>query len=178
MAATLPSMAQVEEEFEELLDLLRAEQEKRGPLVRILEIGVFGGGTLARFAQAFPKATVVGIDPAPAFERAPEGTTVVIGSSHDEETRRTALELLGGRPDFVHVDGDHTFEGVLRDALWCCELDVPLVAFHDRATLGHPEIEVFRLWDILSAADPDGCLEITADDDGGYRYGFGVWRRR
>lgn len=168
-----PAMAQVEEEFRELLMFL----DRYGAPDRILETGVFTGGTLARFAAAFPEATVVGIDPSPQTERAPYGTMIVTGSSHDEEVRSKALELLGGPPDFVHVDGDHSLEGVLRDALWCVELDVPVVAFHDIATIGHPEIEVFRAWDLIAAADPDGAFEIRRDG-GGYDYGFGVWVRR
>ena len=168
-----PPMAQVEEEFAELIRFL----ERYGAPQRILETGVFAGGTLARFAWYFPEATVVGIDPNPQTERAPERTTIVTGSSHDEAVREKALELLGGPPDFVHVDGDHSFEGVLLDALWCAELDVPVVAFHDVATIGHPEIQVFRAWDLIAAADPDGTFEIR-HDGGGYDYGFGVWVRR
>lgn len=54
----LPGMDQNEREFIALLDLL-----ERAGVESILEVGVFQGGTIARFARRFPYATIVGIDP-------------------------------------------------------------------------------------------------------------------
>lgn len=132
-------MQQDEREFAELLERVARVSPRR-----ILEIGVFGGGTLARFVDRFPDARVVGIDPAPACDL-PLGR-IVVGESQDATTRALALSFLGGHPDVVHVDGDHSYAGTWLDVSWSCGLGAELVAIHDIACRTNPQLETWRVW--------------------------------
>ena len=173
----LPPMAQDEEEFDSLLEVLDELRPRS-----ILELGVYAGGTLARFAARFPEAVVVGVDPSPCFHVQPLGTSVIVGRSQDAEVRAAVLELNGGRPfDVVHVDGDHSLEAAAADWLWARAprrlggAEARLVALHDVSCTTNPQLEAWRLWARIRATTPaDELLEIRY---AGGDYGYGLWRR-
>ena len=91
----------------------------------MLEVGSAWGGTLALYAGACaPGARLVSVDngrEAPtltwtAARLRGEGfpCDLIVGNSHSLDTRgQVALAI--GVPDFVHIDGDHSAQGVLRD---------------------------------------------------------------
>ena len=80
----------------------------RGTRFRMLEIGVFGGGSLDMWTEYFgPQAAIWGIDvdPSCAALDTPQ-TPVRIGSQGDEEFLRDVVEEMGGL-DLVLDDGSH-----------------------------------------------------------------------
>jgi len=116
----------------ELARLWEALEELRPRTV--VEIGSLRGGWLyAMGPTCAERAFLMGIDTAqnPARRRVEheltrEGHRVrwLIADSHSEETVLTLRGVLEGRPvDVLHIDGDHSREGVLRD--W--EVYSPLV---------------------------------------------------
>jgi len=97
---------------------------------RFLEIGSELGGSLWVYAAACaPGARLVSLTApgedgsvderlgatAMALARDGFGVEVISGDSHDKATMAAALRALGGPVDVVHVDGDHSHEGVLSD---------------------------------------------------------------
>jgi cephalosporin hydroxylase len=109
----------------------------------ILEIGVYGGGSFALWCS-LATGKKIGIDSGsidgPIHQRVADfrswfgDVSVIRRNSHDEETRRQVLDILGAEKlDFLFIDGDHTLEGVGRDY----EMYGPLVrsggwiGFHD-----------------------------------------------
>jgi cephalosporin hydroxylase len=178
-------------ELAPLLELVGARRPRT-----VVEIGTASGGTLAGWcAVAEPDATIVSIDlpggdygggydpddlgPLQAHAQPGQTLRFLPADSHDPATCDALLGLLGGRAvEFLHIDGDHTYEGVRADY----ELYSPLVAseglvaFHD--VLPHPaapEIGVHRLWAQLREAHP--YVEfLDPDDDRGWGQwgGYGV----
>jgi predicted O-methyltransferase YrrM len=89
---------------------------------RYLEIGTLKGGSALLVNAALnslqAEGRLVCVDPEPQIE--PEHwkmleprTTLLTGYSPDILTR--ACEVAGGLFDFILIDGDHTYQGVLRD---------------------------------------------------------------
>jgi len=160
----MPPMGQDPAEFVELLDFIERQMEPK----RILEIGVWQGGTLGRFAERFPEARVVGIDPTPIGIEADDtlaGCPVVKGLSQDRKVQTRALELLGGErrgvymaPDVVHVDGDHRLLGAWADVIWSVGMRARVIALHDVSCRQHPDLQPWLVWDCLRAAPPTGYL--------------------
>lgn len=144
-------MEQNEREFTALLDLLRSYR-----LPSILEVGVFQGGTLLRFAHAFPDARVVGIDPRPMLDPAYANEpyrdgrySIVHGCSQDPMVRQRARSLNDGENfAFAFIDGDHTYEGVREDWEWA-KRECRIVAFHDIHST-HTCPGVVKFWEELS----------------------------
>jgi predicted O-methyltransferase YrrM len=168
----------------------------RYELKAVLEVGTLRGGTLAAWcALAAADAVIVSVDlPGGSFgggytEQEASGLRAFAGDgqqlhllradSHEPATRDRVVEALGGRPvDFLHIDGDHTYDGVRADY----EMYVPLlapggvVALHD--ILFHPavpEVEVHRLW-AEAGGDWRRIELVDAGDDRGWGQwgGFGV----
>ena len=102
--------------------------------IKYCEIGVFYGHNLFRFAQLFPNAELVGIDPWLDYNEYDEykGT---INSVYDDFKENLAADpnrnritihrgfshnILKDQPDqhfdIVYIDGNHSFEFVLADA--------------------------------------------------------------
>jgi hypothetical protein len=81
----------------------------RGKPVRILEFGVWHGGSLRMWRDYFgPAATIVGVDVNPACASLAEpGIDVVIGDQRDPATHRGLRERYG-EFDIVIDDGGHT----------------------------------------------------------------------
>jgi precorrin-6B methylase 2 len=144
-------MEQHPAEFAALLDALAIEG-----VTSILEVGVFQGGTLARFSAAFPDIHVVGIDPRPMIAAEDvHRLRVVHGSSHDPKVRQRARLLNDGEPfDFVFIDGDHSYDGVREDWNWS-RFEGRMVAFHDICST-HTCPGVVKWWDEFSADAKQG----------------------
>jgi cephalosporin hydroxylase len=87
---------------------------RRNDPVRLLEIGVASGGSLAMWADYFPRGEIVGLDLDPICRRrvAARGirASVVIGNQGDPAVLATAVEILGGAPDIVIDDGSHRLD--------------------------------------------------------------------
>lgn len=147
-----PDAAQDPDEFAALLDVIEREN-----IESILEIGVFKGGTLARFGARFPYANVVGIDPAPQFEHWRDAwgdLNLVYGLSQDPQVRARAIRKNFDRPfDVVHIDGDHVEAAVRADWEWARTVARKIVAFHDINAIANGMIDVYKLWLELEA-DP------------------------
>lgn len=155
----LPTMEQNEREFSSLLHLLEMTDVRS-----ILEVGVFQGGTLCRFAERFPHVFTVGIDTRPPWRvyMGENGSVAhcVAGSSHDPSVRQRARSINDGNPfDFAFIDGDHSYEGALQDFEWA-NLEIErLIAFHDIYSVEScPDVVALwkniRLWSTF--ADRDG----------------------
>jgi hypothetical protein len=83
----------------------------RGRAVRLLEFGVWHGGSLQLWRRYLgPQAQIVGVDVNPECARlAGEGIEVVIGDQADPATHRGLRERFG-EFDIVIDDGGHTME--------------------------------------------------------------------
>ena len=77
------------------------------------------------------------------------GATVFRGDSHDPEAFVWLWRQLGDRRiDVLHVDGDHSYQGVASDVLTFSPLVRPggLVLIHDVCNDRDPRVEVPRFW--------------------------------
>lgn len=141
----------------------------------VLEIGVWAGGTLTRFARRWPQATFLGIDPNPIdlLGLEAEGLPVVVGRSQDEETMQAVEQLTPEYGwEFVHIDGDHHYDEARADYEWARDvLDARMIALHDVAPFNHPDIEVWRLWHEIKVSGVP-CIEVRHDAAGNYGYGL------
>jgi hypothetical protein len=151
--------SQFSPEFDRLIELYEELQPKR-----VLEIGSQFGGTLWHWLRlAKPGARVLNIDPLwgngsqlfnPLFawrSWVPKGVefTTLIGYSQTDGFAQKALEWLGGPPDFCFIDGDHTYQGVLKD--WQdYGAQSKVTAFHD-LTQHKPHFGVHLLFDEIKA---------------------------
>ena len=165
-----PSMAQDEVEFGILLD----EMEKQN-IESILEIGVWHGGTLARFGHRFPYCRIVGIDPSPQIEKwYPDWGAVhfVYGRSQDESIRGQAITYNEHRKfDAIHIDGDHEYEAVCKDWTWAASNANKIIAFHDILDSHNDMIQVHILWKEIHSSPMWRTKEII---NAGGNYGIGI----
>jgi predicted O-methyltransferase YrrM len=150
---------------EEIIDLLKI-LAKRRPKV-ILEIGTAGGGTLFLFARVSnPDAVIISIDmPGGRFGQGyPEWRVpfyksfglpgqkiyLIRKDSHVLSTLDIVNRLLKNHsPDFLFIDGDHTYDGVKMDFEMYSKLvnKGGIIAFHDICP--HPPetgCEVNKFW--------------------------------
>lgn len=100
----------------------------------ILEIGVRAGYSAYTFLQAFPDAKYIGLDPHNGTHGGKGGDNYVyekwakyILEGYNFELHRidtqTETDLSRfGKFDFIHVDGDHTPEGVYHDLDLCFKI--------------------------------------------------------
>lgn len=179
---------QKRDEFKALLDLLKSA----GPLDTVVEIGTAQGGTFFAWCKLGSRtATIVSIDlPGGEFgggygedgirrmrsyARHRQETHFLQLDSHAPETKQELEKVLNGRKiDFLMVDGDHSYEGVLADY----EMYSPLVrhggliAFHDIVFHDHvPACQVDRFWNEVRAQFESWEFTKPEEDDRGY----GVW---
>lgn len=135
----IPEYIQDPWEFEQLLRLYVQGEPKR-----VLEIGTNNGGTLYYWAKfATQGTTIVSADLGeredywkyePDFNSwlAPgAGLHTIVGDSHSDEV--LAEMYAYGPYDFIFIDGDHTYEGVLADWIASLAMAAPdgLIALHD-----------------------------------------------
>ena len=101
---------------DELADFLRWLSKVRPRPEYVVEIGVYRGGNMWAMQQVVPEAGFIGIDR--CFKRLDSrkfksGTILVCGNSGDVK------DLVGTLYDpdraLVYIDGDHSYEAVLRD---------------------------------------------------------------
>lgn len=137
-------VAQVEWEFDTLLQLV-------GFPARILEIGVWHGGTLKRWLEV--AETVVAIDTTPP-EKGRYGWVAGMAELHylqgDSHNREIVAKAAGLGPyDLIFIDADHSLTGVTQDWNNYRPMLAPggCVVFHD--ILPRPEYGVSYLWSDL-----------------------------
>lgn len=106
------------------------------------EVGTASGATNFILTQSVPSIRrMIGVDLLVQnrallhqYRRPDQALRYINGSSHDGKTRRKVEAWLGGdQLDLLFIDGDHTFDGVLRDFLDYRPFvrDGGLIAFHD-----------------------------------------------
>lgn len=162
-------MEQDEMEFNHFLNLIELQQ-----IESILEIGVFEGGTLARFCHRFPYATVIGIDPDPKIAewRSYGDLLLVYGKSQDHRARSKAISLNNSRPfDVIFIDGDHEDSAVREDWNWAKQNARKIVAFHDINSQNNDMIQVRPLWNEICTSHEYKVEEISHVMDA---WGIGV----
>lgn len=146
-------VGQVPAELNRMRDLYIERAPKR-----VLEIGVFYGGTLREWlANAAPNATIVAVDPehqnpnAYAGWRKPSTKLFILkGRSQD-----LSVEIAGYAPyDWVFIDGDHTQDAVDADLALALRLTGPggTILIHDIAAEGFPPTPPRIAFDRITAA--------------------------
>lgn len=159
-----------------------------GPEV-FVEVGSAFGGSLYVYAGACaPGATIIALD---AGRQGGQLSRTVValreqgydvhwvrGDSHSPATQAEVRKVLAGRrADFLHIDGDHSKSGVLRD----CRDYIPmvrapggLVALHDIA-FRRGGAQVYRAWPTVRELGCEWCEIIGPPwHDTEYRVGIGV----
>lgn len=162
---------------------------------RVLEIGTARGGTLYLWTQAAADtATIVSVDlpggefggayppcRAPfyqAFAKPHQKLHLLRCDSHDRLTLENVQRLFDNKPvDFAFIDGDHTYDGVLKDFRFYGPLVRPggLIGFHDilpRPDM--PEIQVDRFWQEIKGIYD--TTELIGSDSSGRKIGIGLVR--
>jgi cephalosporin hydroxylase len=148
------------EELDQLLDRYRERKPRR-----VLEIGVYYGGTLKQWAQhARRGALVVGVDRfdipradprerARTWARKGVRLELIEGDSGDPATVAQVQAL--GPFDWIMIDADHTLPAAVRDWTIYRTMAAPgaVVVFHDIVAdpRFHPEIQVPELWRQIKA---------------------------
>ncbi len=143
-------------ELDRLLDIVKQKRPRR-----IIEIGVWDGGTLQHWLKK--GRTVVAVEVHP---KDPErwktwareaGATLHILDGHSAHPSVLEQAAQHGPYDFAFVDGDHAYDGVLRD--WenyhPMMAEGSIMAFHDIAydTVG-------RLWGQIEAIEGSRTVTI------------------
>lgn len=125
-----------------------------------LEIGCFAAGTAWAFGQLPTIETIVtvDVDPQPGAEAVLENLTAKTHLVRQDSTLNEAVyavtEILDDwRVDVLLIDGAHDYVTAASD--WECYRHLVraggLVMLHDITPhAGHPEVEVHRLWDLIS----------------------------
>lgn len=175
--------AQDERELASLIFILRTRARK---VRRVLEIGVYKGGTLWLWQTLWPNAAVVGIDDMTfmtcgdcELRRAHNDCPFKL---HDRNTRRShmlykdssavAAQFKKETFDILHIDGDHSAQGVRKD--WnnyapVVKKGTGLIIVHDVVTHDKKEWGVAEFWDDTLSQLP-GAFVINEPN----QYGFGV----
>ncbi len=147
---------QDEFEFDRLLEIVKAHKPKR-----IIEIGVWDGGTLQHWLAKDRTVVAVEVHPKnPGLWQSwaeKKGATlhVLAGDSASRSVLEQAKEH--GPYDFAFIDGDHAYEGVVRDWENYHPMMAPgaIIAFHDIVyeTVG-------RLWGQIVAIEGSRTVSI------------------
>jgi len=160
------------------------------PLKVIVEIGTGDGGTLFLLTKiANPNAKIISIDLLngpfggeafpewkgklfEAFTTHNQKIYIIRENSHEEATLQKVKYILGDdKIDFLLIDGDHTYDGVMKDFEFYRTLvsSDGIIGFHD-ISRGH-EVQVFRFWNEIKSKFPS--IEIL-DNDNAHHYGIGL----
>lgn len=144
-------------ELSAMLHIFQMRQPKT-----IVEIGSFEGYTLERMASlAPPGARLLSIDPVARIERSsrgglnrPEVEVMLLTARSDEPTAIRHAEQMAGL-EWLLIDGDHSYEGVLFDFQTYGPMVLPggIIALHDiYPSKAEDEIQVHRLWNEIVRA--------------------------
>ena len=167
---------------EELYELAQLLLDRLPARPRILEIGLGAGGTSWLWRQLWPDALLAGVDvkfadcEACEKRRAHTGCprariSATLDQFHLADSIADAAALVDALPsgfDFVHIDGDHSYEGVSSDFATYAPLAENVVALHD--TLAYPGVRRF-LSELKEIDGPGTILEIGEAPRG---YGYAV----
>jgi predicted O-methyltransferase YrrM len=175
------AMQQLEAEF---INLLAVVTNKK----LIIEVGTAYGGTLRRMMEvAADDAEFISVDmyqdtqdgrnkstddEMQSWKKSDQKLHIIRADSHLPETKAEVMRILGDRkPDFVFIDGDHSYTGVKQDFADYGTLG-GIVAFHDIQKSDNPAMGVPQLWAELKADVPhDHILELI---DNPNQIGFGI----
>lgn len=116
---------QIGSEFSWLLDKILTLKSRKVAV----EIGVYKGGTFYAFMQFFDKVIGIDIKERNLPFKLRTDDQYIIGSSRD----LNIVSKIQNNIDFLFIDGDHSYEGVLRDFnLWGPKVKKDgIIAFHD-----------------------------------------------
>jgi len=137
LAGLFGGALQYEDELSGLVDLLRPLEPRRA-----CEIGTARGGTNMVIGRMVPSLEhLIGVDlfvrhrvQLRDLRRPGLRLSFISGSSYDPQTvRRVTKALIGERLDFLFIDGDHRYDGVVADFLSYRHLvrEGGVIAFHD-----------------------------------------------
>ena len=107
------------------------------PVERIVELGVDYGFSLFQFAETFPGAEVIGVDTFPLHEDAESWVRSHLANRPNIQVFYDDPAAFGRSfslpVDLIHIDGDHSYEGVSREFCgWIhCLRPGGCVMFHD-----------------------------------------------
>lgn len=154
-----------------------AEVVKVAPRI-VVEIGCDAGGTLFAWRQICGEVYGITLPDnsyptgGTCYPLADHGATVWRGDSHDPASLAWLADRLAGRPvDVLHIDGDHSYEGVRGD--WQAYAPLVraggLVLVHDVLNHRDRRVDVPRFWAELTLAMPGRVLAAPSNP-----LGFGV----
>lgn len=167
---------QKHDELAEFLQFCIDEHKPRS----VLEIGCDAGGTLFAWSQLPSVTKVVGItlqNDAYSTGRALNyhGASVLLADSHSGRARHYATHHQPpGGYDMLFIDGDHTYQGVIKDLVTYAGVLAPggIIVLQDICVHpNNPEVQVHLVWDELSSIHPHRTFIRAADTTWG---GIGV----
>ena len=131
--------SQKDTEIRLLMDLIQKNKSRV-----ILEIGGYRGGSLFLLAQSSPiPSTIISVDICYSFQRRiahkffarpGQRITCIKGDTKKHSTlQKVKRALSGNQIDFLFIDGDHSFSGVMNDFVLYSPLvrSGGIIAFHD-----------------------------------------------
>lgn len=87
--------------------------ENRDKIKKVMEIGIFRGGSLRMWRDFFPLADIYGLDNHPELLFETDRIKSVFAEQNDEETLKKAIEEIGNEFDLIVDDGSHEIEDQL-----------------------------------------------------------------
>lgn len=177
-AATDPFIVgQVPAELNRMRDLYIERAPKR-----VLEIGVFYGGTLREWlANAAPNATIVAVDPEHQNPNRYDGwkkpsTTLIVGTGRSQDVVIEAQIMLFAPFDWIFIDGDHAQDSVDADVALALQVAAPggLVLLHDIAAEGYPPTPPRLAFDKLAETHEAWEIVETPPEEYGAENGHGI----
>lgn len=140
-------------ELEQLLTLVGDIQPQY-----VLEIGVHLGRSMKVWDEAFKPTWLVGLEKDTCYDYTNVPGRVITGvDSGDPKTVWDIYQQLNGHKlDFLFVDGDHTYNAVVKDfLLYSGMVRVGgIIAFHDIKVSDNPTCQVDQFWAELQRQYP------------------------
>jgi predicted O-methyltransferase YrrM len=162
-------MQQKQWEWLEFLSILN----KRERMKNVLEIGCYEGGTSITMSYFTDKITCVDVINPPMFDSTDFSKSCNFNymalNSQKPESIKTLLDTVG-ELDLLFIDGDHSYEGALRDYQNYSPLVKKggLIAFHDIVNSHHHRIlgcTVYKAWEQIKV-NHEWWDEIITDNFG------------